>query len=259
MSDALANLIGALTTGGVRVVDLTQPLEESTPVIDLPPPFAPSPGVSIEQISRYDDGGPAWYWNVLRFGEHTGTHFDAPVHWVTGKDLPDNTTDTIPVERFVGPACVIDVREQVAADPDFLLTTDALDAWEHEHGVIPARSWVLLCTGWSEREGSEAFLNIGEDGPHSPGFHVDTIRRLAGERDVLGVGVETVGTDAGQAGGFDPPFPTHTLMQGSGKFGLASLCNLDQLPPTGALVVAAPLKVVGGSGSPLRVLALAPA
>ncbi len=259
MSDALASLIGALATGGVRIVDLTQPLEESTPVIDLPPPFAASPGVSIEQISRYDDGGPAWYWNVLRFGEHTGTHFDAPVHWVTGKDLPDNTTDTIPVERFVGPACVIDVREQVAADPDFLLTIDALDAWEQKHGVIPARSWVLLCTGWSERDGREAFLNIGEDGPHSPGFHVDTVRRLAGDRDVLGVGVETVGTDAGQAGGFDPPFPTHTLMQGSGKFGLASLCNLDQLPPTGALVVAAPLKVVGGSGSPLRVLALAPA
>lgn len=258
MSDALSSLIGALANGSVRVVDLTQPLEESTPVIDLPPPFAASPGVSIETISRYDDGGPAWYWNVLRFGEHTGTHFDAPVHWITGKDLPDNTTDTIPVERFVGPACVIDVREQVAADPDFLLTTDALDAWESEHGEIPAGSWVLLCTGWSEREGSEAFLNIGEDGPHSPGFHVDTVRRLAHERDVLGVGVETVGTDAGQAGGFDPPFPTHTTMQGSGKFGLASLCNLDQLPPTGALVVAAPLKVVGGSGSPLRVLAFAP-
>jgi len=259
MSDALSNLIGAMANGSVRVVDLTQPLEEATPVIELPPPFAPSPGVSIETISRYDDVGPAWYWNTLRFGEHTGTHFDAPVHWITGKDLPDNTTDTIPVERFVGPACVIDVREQVAADPDFLLTTDALDGWEQEHGEIPARSWVLLCTGWSEREGSEAFLNIGEDGPHSPGFHVDTVRRLAAERDVLGVGVETVGTDAGQAGGFDPPFPTHTIMQGSGKFGLASLCNLDQLPPTGALVVAAPLKVVGGSGSPLRVLAFVPA
>ena len=259
MSDALSNLIGALANGSVRIVDLTQPLEESTPVIDLPPPFAPSPGVSIETISRYDEAGPAWYWNILRFGEHTGTHFDAPVHWVTGKDLGDNTTDTIPVERFVGPAGVIDVREQVAADVDFLLTPDALGAWEQEHGKIPALSWVLLCTGWSERDGGEAFLNIGEDGPHSPGFHADTVRLLVHDRDVFGVGVETVGTDAGQAGGFDPPFPTHTIMQGSGKFGLASLCNLDQLPPTGAMVVAAPLKVVGGSGSPLRVLAFPPA
>jgi len=259
MSDPLSNLIAALADGGVRIVDLTQPLGETTPVIELPPPFAHSPGVSIETISRYDDDGPAWYWNALRFGEHTGTHFDAPVHWVTGKDLADNATDTIPVERFVGPACVIDVREQVAVDDDFLLTVEALDDWEQEHGVIPASSWVLLCTGWSERDGSEAFLNIGEDGPHSPGFHPDTVRRIAHERDVLGVGVETVGTDAGQAGGFDPPFPTHTIMQGSGRFGLASLCNLDRLPPTGALVVAAPLKIVNGSGSPLRVLAFAPA
>jgi kynurenine formamidase len=85
------------------------------------------------------------------------------------------------------------------------------------------------------------------------------VRFLAHERDVLGVGVETVGTDAGQAAGFDPPFPAHNVMQGSGRFGLASLANLDQLPPTGAVVIAAPLKLVGGSGSPLRALALVPA
>ena len=82
---------------------------------------------------------------------------------------------------------------------------------------------------------------------------------LAHDRDVLGVGVETIGTDAGQAGRFDPPFPNHAIMHGAGKFGLASLCNLDQLPPTGAIVIAAPLKIVNGSGSPLRVLALVPA
>ena len=82
---------------------------------------------------------------------------------------------------------------------------------------------------------------------------------LAYERDVLGVGVETVGTDAGQAGRFDPPFPNHTIMHGAGKFGLASLRNLDQLPPTGAILIAAPLKIVDGSGSPCRVLALVPA
>ena len=95
------------------------------------------------------------------------------------------------------------------------------------------------------------------DGPHSPGFEADASRMLAHERDVLGVGVETIGTDAGQAGGFDPPFPNHTIMHGAGKFGLASLCNLDQLPPTGAIVIAAPLRIVRGSGSPVRVIALA--
>jgi kynurenine formamidase len=110
--------------------------------------------------------------------------------------------------------------------------------------------------GWSRRTAAQDFLNVGPDGPHSPGFHQETSLFLIQERDILGVGVETVGTDAGQAGRFDPPFPNHTLMHGAGKFGLASLRNLDQLPPTGAVVIAAPLKIVDGSGSPLRVLAL---
>jgi kynurenine formamidase len=117
---------------------------------------------------------------------------------------------------------------------------------------------VLLRTGWSKRRSAKEILNVGEDGPHAPGFHQDTSRILAHDRDVLGVGVETIGTDAGQAGRFDPPFPNHSTMHGAGKFGLASLCNLDQLPATGAVVIAAPLKLVNGSGSPLRVLAIAP-
>ena len=255
----LTDLISGLERGTLRVVDLTQPLGPSTPVIGLPPPFAQSPGVTIETISRYDDKGPAWYWNTLHFGEHTGTHFDAPVHWITGKDLDANRCDTIPPERFVGPACVIDVTADVAANPDFLLTRERIGAWEGAHGRIPARSWVLLQTGWSTRRDPSAFLNVASDGPHSPGFDADASRLLALERDVLGVGVETIGTDAGQAGRFDPPFPNHNIMHGAGKFGLASLCNLDLLPPTGAIVIAAPLKIVGGSGSPLRVLAIAPA
>jgi kynurenine formamidase len=251
---SLAALIADLASGKVRVVDLTQPLGPDTPVIGLPEPFAPSPGVTIERISRFDEGGPAWYWNTLHLGEHTGTHFDAPVHWITGKDLPDNCCDTMPPERFVGPACVIDVSADVAQDPDFLLTPERILAWEAEHGTIPQGAWVLLRTGWSRRTDPRDFLNVAEDGPHSPGFRKDASELLV-ERDILGVGVETVGTDAGQAGGFDPPFPNHTIMHGAGKFGLASLANLDRLPPTGALVVAAPLKIVGGSGSPLRVLA----
>jgi kynurenine formamidase len=220
--------------------------------------FAPSPGVSIDVISKYDAGGPAWYWNTIQMGEHTGTHFDAPIHWITGRDLPANTTDTIPADRFIGPACVIDATSDVAANPDFLLALDTIEHWEEQYGRIPPRSWVLLRTGWSRRTG-EDFQNIGPDGPHSPGFDVAVSRFLAYERDILGVGVETIGTDAGQAARFDPPFPSHAIMHGAGKFGLASLCNLDQLPPTGAVLIAAPLKLVNGSGSPLRVLALTPA
>jgi kynurenine formamidase len=99
-------------------------------------------------------------------------------------------------------------------------------------------------------------MNADANGPHTPGFAKEASELLAHDRDILGVGVETIGTDAGQAGGFEPPFPNHTIMHGAGKFGLASLCNLDRLPARGAIVIAAPLRIVGGSGSPLRVLAL---
>ena len=259
MSSVLAELLLELNVGRIKIVDLTQPLGPETPVIGLPPIFASSPGVTINVISRYDDRGPAWYWNALRFGEHTGTHFDAPIHWITGRDLPDNACDTIPARRFIGPACVIDVAGDVRANPDFLLTPGAIESWERANGRIPSGAWVLLRTGWSERRDASAFLNVGPDGPHSPGFSADASRLLAHDRDVLGVGVETIGTDAGQAGGFDPPFPNHAMMHSAGKFGLASLCNLDQLPPTGAILIAAPLKIVNGSGSPLRVIAIVPA
>jgi kynurenine formamidase len=220
--------------------------------------FASSPGVTIDVISRYDETGPAWYWNALAFGEHTGTHFDAPVHWITGKDLPESACDTIPARRLVGPAAVIDVTAEVDANPDLLLTPDHITRWESAHGPIPRGSWVLMRTGWSRRHTGAEFLNVGPDGPHSPGFDARASRLLAHERDVLGVGVETIGTDAGQAATFDPPFPNHAIMHGAGKFGLASLCHLERLPATGAIVIAAPLKIVGGSGSPARVIALVP-
>lgn len=252
----LTQLADALRSGAVKVVDLTQPLGPDTPVIDLPPIFAASPGFSSEVISRYDDKGPAWYWNTIRLGEHTGTHFDAPVHWITGAQLPDNTLDKIPAGKLVGPACVIDCSQQAATDNDFLLTREFVLAWEEQHGKIQPGSWLLMRTDWSKRQGRDAFLNIDANGAHTPGFAPDCVRFLAFEREVLGVGVECVGTDAGQAASFDPPFPAHNIMQGSGRFGLASLANLDQLPPTGAIVIAAPLKIVDGSGSPMRVLAL---
>jgi kynurenine formamidase len=257
-SSVLQLLLDELNSGHIKVVDLTSPLEPATPVIDLPPIFAPSPGVTLTEISHYDSRGPAWYWNVINMGEHTGTHFDAPIHWVTGKDLPNNATDTIMSSKFIGPACVIDVSSDVQQSPDFLLTTERVEQWESEHGYLPAGAWLLVRTGWSKRKGREAFLNVQEDGAHSPGFHPSCSAFLAKKRDILGVGVETVGTDAGQAGGFDPPFPSHTFMHGAGKFGITSLMNLDLLPPTGAIVIAAPLKIVNGSGSPLRVIAITP-
>ena len=254
--EALQAIAAGIAAGSIRVVDLTVPLEPATPVIKLPPQFNPSRPFTLEEISRYDERGPAWYWNNIACGEHTGTHFDAPIHWVTGKDYPKNATHNIAVDRFIGPACVIDVSARVRDNPDYLLTPDDVAAWELQNGRLPGHAWVLIRTDWSRRKDEQSFLNVREDGAHTPGLHPQCVRMLADERDILGVGVETVGTDAGQAFTFDPMFPCHTLMHGANRFGLASLMNLDQLPPTGAILIAPPLKIVNGSGSPLRVLAL---
>jgi kynurenine formamidase len=258
MSRVLAELLEELHAGRLRVVDLTQPLSPETPLLPLPPQWNNTPAFKIWELSRYDERGPAWYWNAFETGEHTGTHFDAPVHWVSGKDLTDSTVDRILPKKFVGPASVIDVSADVTKDPNYLLTPERIRQWENQYGLIPPGAWVLLRTDWSKRKDTKDYINLMEDGPHTPGLAKESSILLAKGRDVLGVGVETVGTDAGQAATFDPPFPNHYLMHGSGKFGLASLCNLDQLPPTGAIVIAAPLKIVGGSGSPLRVIAIAP-
>jgi kynurenine formamidase len=194
----------ALTGGRIEVVDLTAPLSDRTPIIQLPPPFAQTATFELEEISRFDERGPAWYWNNFSTGEHTGTHFDAPAHWITGRDGED--VATVPARKLVGPAAVLDFSD--------------------------------------------------ENGPHTPGISPACSRWLAEEAPVIGLGVETVGTDAGTAHSFDPPFPCHAALLGSGKYGLTQLRNLAQLPPTGALLVAAPLPIVGGSGSPARVLAL---
>ena len=247
----LQSLAAALADGSVQVVDLTQPLHEETPVLKLPEPFANTPGLTRHEISRYDDRGPAWAWSWLEIGEHVGTHFDAPIHWITGKDGQDLAS--VPPERLVGPAVMIDKSAEAAADPDYTLTVDDVRAFEAEHGPLPEGGWLLLRTGWDARaHDQEAFLN----GAQTPGPDVEAARWLAETSAVIGVGVETVGTDAGAAHSFDPPFPVHHFLLGAGKYGLTQLANLAELPPQGAVVVVAPLKLVGGTGSPSRVFAL---
>lgn len=255
-SDILHQLAGALAGGGVQLIDLSQTLSERFPQIVLPPEFDQCAPFRSEEISRYDERGPAWYWNNISFGEHTGTHFDAPAHWITGRDLPNNSTDALPPASFVAPACVVDCSAEAARDADFLLTAAHLRAWEDEHGRIPANSWLLMRTDWSKRADPVAYQNFDETGQHTPGPDVSAVRFLVEERQALGFGSETIGTDAGQAAHFRPPYPCHTLMHGAGRYGLQCLTNLDLLPPTGAIVIAAPLKILKGSGSPVRALAL---
>jgi len=250
----LQALTDAIRDSSVEVIDLTAPLSAETPIIQLPTPFGNTARFGLTEISHYDERGPAWYWNDIVTGEHTGTHFDAPVHWVTGKDRED--VARVPVTRLIAPAVVLDFSAEAAADPDFLLEIEHVKQWEAEHGPLP-EGWLLYRTGWDVRSSDQqAFLNASETGPHTPGISVSCAKWLAEQSPVIGLGTETVGTDAGAAHSFDPPFPCHSALLGAGKYGLTQLQNLARLPVTGAVVIAGPLPIVSGSGSPCRALAL---
>jgi len=251
----LSALAEAIRSATVDVIDLTAPLSSSTPILQLPEPFGNTVPFTLHEISRYDERGPAWYWNDISTGEHTGTHFDAPVHWVTGRDGQD--VSQVPLTRLIAPAAVLDFSGQAAADADFLLEVDHIKEWESQHGPLPEGGWLLYRTGWDVRShDQDTFLNANETGPHTPGVSVECARWIAQEAPVIGFGVETVGTDAGAAHSFDPPFPCHSSMLGADKYGLTQLQNLALLPPQGAMIVVSPLPITGGSGSPCRALAL---
>jgi kynurenine formamidase/selenocysteine lyase/cysteine desulfurase len=261
--DVLGSLGAMLLSGQVKIVDCTAPLGPGTPILRLPKDLAKNtPKVAIHRISEYDIDGPWWAWNWLELGEHSGTHFDAPHHWLTGKDFPDGYTDTLDVQRLIAPVNVIDCSSEAAKDPDFLLTPEYVKAWEAQHGDIGPGEWVLMRTDWDKRaHDEELFLNEDpdphEDGSHIPGPSPGCIDYLL-SKGIVGWGTQCVGTDAGMANKFSLPFPAHNLMHRDNCFGLASLCNLDQLPPKGAILIAAPLKIEQGTGSPIRALALVP-
>jgi kynurenine formamidase len=251
----LSALTDAIRDSAVEVIDLTAPLTAETPIIQLPPPFGNTRRFELSEISHYDERGPAWYWNDISTGEHTGTHFDAPVHWLTGQNRED--VAQVPVGRLIAPAAVLDFTAEAAADPDFLLQIEHVKQWESANGPLPDGGWLLYRTGWDARSQDQAeFLNANETGPHTPGVSVACAAWLAEEAPVIGLGVETVGTDAGAAHSFDPPFPCHSALLGAGKYGLTQLRNLDRLPAQGAVVITGPLPIVRGSGSPCRALAL---
>ncbi|MBF8193010.1 cyclase family protein [Nonomuraea sp. K274] len=251
----LRSFVDSVRSGAIEVIDLTAPLTPETPVLQLPEPFSNTIPFRLEEISRYDERGPVCYWNDIHTGEHTGTHFDAPIHWVSAQDGQD--VSQVPPRSLIAPAVVLDFAAEASKDPDFLLQIDHVKEWERANGPLPEGGWLLYRTGWDARSSDQAaFLNADEQGSHTPGVSVECASWLASEAPILGLGVETVGTDAGAAHSFDPAFPCHHFLLGAGKYGLTQLRNLDRLPATGAVVVAPPLPIVGGSGSPLRVLAL---
>jgi len=238
--------LAALFADEVTVIDLTH-------AVSADAPYWPGPERSPfvhDTLSAHPDGSPSMA--AYAAPEHFGTHFDAPVHG--GEGLP--SVDEIAVDELFGPAVLVDVTIQVAADPDYAVTADDLRAWEAEHGPIPPGAIVLARTGWSARwVQGDAYYNRGDDGRlHFPGFSEQAGRFLVEERDIAGIGIDTGSVDPGNARGF----PVHGVVNGSGAFHLENLADLGALPEVGASLIVAPIKIKGGSGGQVRVFAVVP-
>jgi kynurenine formamidase len=182
--------------------------------------------------------------------EHTGTHVDAPNHFVDGQ-IP---VDRLPLDRLIVPGVVIDVRERVAEDADYQLSPEDLVAWERENGLIPPNSLVFLYTGWDERWNDfDMYRNEDSEGRmHFPGFSPGATALLASERRVAGMGIDTLSVDYGLSIDFD----VHAISHGAGLYHVENAANLGELPPTGAWIIVAPIKIEGGTGGPARILAI---
>jgi kynurenine formamidase len=229
---------------GARMIDLTHTLSPAFPFIpvkDATFPFRISPIATIAQRGVYA--------NKWELTEHNGTHIDAPSHfWEGGHHLP-----AIPLQDLIAPAVVIDIRQRAATDPDARVEMTDLAAWERRHGRIPARAVVLMLSGWQSRAGSaEAFVNgDGQGTLHFPGFALEVIDHLVRDRQVVGVGVDTLSIDPGN----DPRYQGHRLLARANRWALECLASLDALPPSGAILVVGASKVAQASGGPARVLA----
>jgi len=223
----------------VRVIDLAQTLSGDTPV------WPGMERLGAETSETYDQGGA--FARVVTFGEHTGTHLDAPAHFHEG----GLTVEGIPAGDLVCDGVVIDIREACAGNPDYTLGVADVLAHERAHGPVPAHSAVLVCTGWS------AFRHEGEryvGALRFPGVSPEAARLLI-ERDVAGIGIDTLSIDAGVAA----DSPTHHITLPAGLWQLEGLVNLELLPARGALIVVGAPPLAGGSGVPARPLALLPA
>jgi kynurenine formamidase/D-alanyl-D-alanine dipeptidase len=232
-----------------RVVDLTHPFDEKT----LYWPTSPS-AFELKSLAKGKTPG-GWFYesNALCTPEHGGTHLDAPVHFSeAGESL-----EQVPVRRLVAPAVVLDVAAKAAQDPDYRLTAADVKAWEEAHGTIPRGAIVLLRTGWSARW-PDRRRYFGDDTPkdaahlHFPSFGAEAAALLVKERGIGALGVDTASIDHGPS----PDFPVHRIAAAAQVPGLENLAGLDALPVTGAWLVALPMKIAGGSGGPLRVVAL---
>ena len=238
-----ATPVASILPGGFsQVIDLSHTWGADFPMF----PGAQQPDFQVI-VTIAENGFFKWQ---LTLDEHTGTHMDAPAHFVE-----DGTTaDQLPVENFVAPLVVVDVSERAASDPDTQGTIDDLTAWEAANGPIPAGAFVALKSGWGAAVNDPtAYINLDDAGvPHFPGWHPDAAAFLVNERDVVGAGVDTLSLDFGAS----TDFGTHVTLLTAGKFGIENLANLANVPPVGATAIFGGPKHEGASGGPTRVLAL---
>lgn len=234
----------AAFTGGFRLVDLTDALGPETVL------WPGAPALQIVDAVTHDAHG--YHARVFTTFEHAGTHFDAPEHFVPG----GMDTAGIPIDDLVVPAVVIDITAKAAAHPNAVLEPSDVEAFEAEHGRIPPGTAVLMRSGWAERKTSALSYAGGEDTTNLkfPGFGVDAAQLLV-DRGVVGLGVDTLGIDPGDK----PHFPVHRdVSHPAGLWHLENLINMDQLPPTGAVIAVGVPRIAGGTGFPTRVFAFVP-
>jgi kynurenine formamidase len=248
---ACATAQAPLDLRNADLIDLTWPFDERT----LYWPSSPS-GFQMQQLAHGQTAG-GWFYaaNAICTAEHGGTHLDAPIHF-GAKGI---TADQIPLQKLIGPAIVIDISAQAAVDPDYRLTAEDVRAWESHHGRIEPGAIVLLRTGWSARW-PDRKRYFGDDTPgatdnlHFPSYGEDSARLLVSERRIGALGVDTASIDRGQS----RDFMVHRIAAEANVPGFENIAHLDRLPPRGAWVFALPMKIAGGSGGPLRIVAAVP-
>jgi kynurenine formamidase len=247
LSNIPAELIQAVQRGQVQVVDLTHTLSAQAPY--WPEGNAPSP-FHVRVMETYERDG--YFGREIELPEHFGTHMDAPLHF----DPKGRSVDQLPVQNFLAMAVVVDISAAVRSNPDYRLTAEDIGHWVKEHGPMPPGCFVLLRTGWGSRWPSEKqFMNQDARGVmHFPGYSLEAARYLLEHVHPVGIGIDTSSIDYGPSKSFE----VHHLTMSAGLYHLENVANLDQLPPTGACLIALPMKLQGGSGSPTRVLALVP-
>lgn len=243
MAQGATPVVGSTPTSAASgVVDLTHLLAPDTPVWPGNEPFR------ADVVKSFESDG--FYAQSVSFWEHTGTHLDAPAHFVPEGD----TAEHLPAENLIAPLVVIDISVRTAGDPDTAVTVDDIAAWESTNGPIPDRAFVAMHSGWAVRiDDPESFVNMDADGVmHYPGFHPEATALLVEQRNIVGIGVDTLSLDPGNS----TDFGTHVTALGAGKYGVEGLANLDQVPASGATVFIGAPKHLNASGGPSRVVAL---